>query len=64
MRLQIQDINFNNMLLGWFSGTNPPARNFGVGTGVTCLISHIPRNIHNTITSNHFARYDVDTLWK
>ena len=26
-------------------GTNPPARNYGVGTGVTCLISSVPRNI-------------------
>ena len=40
-------------------GTNPPARNYGVGTGVTCLISSIPRNIHSTVTSNHFTRYDV-----
>ena len=43
------------------SGTNPPQRNFGVGTGVTCLISSVPRNIHATVTSNHFTRYDVST---
>jgi len=42
-------------------GTHPPARNFGVGTGVTCLVSHTPNNIHNTITSNHFTRYDAVT---
>ena len=36
-------------------GTNPPARNYGVGTGVTCLISSVPRNIHATVTSNHFT---------
>ena len=42
-------------------GTNPPARNFGVGTGVTCLISSVPRNIHATVTSNHFTRYDANT---
>jgi len=42
-------------------GTNPPARNYGVGTGVTCLISSIPRNIHATVTSNHFTRYDATT---
>jgi len=42
-------------------GTNPPARNYGVGTGVTCLISSIPRNIHATVTSNHFTRYDAST---
>ena len=43
------------------SGTNPPQRNFGVGTGVTCLISSVPRNIHSTVTSNHFTRYDAST---
>ena len=37
-------------------GTNPPARNYGVGAGVTTLISSIPRNIHATVTSNHFTR--------
>ena len=41
-------------------GTNPPTRNYGVGTGVTCMISTYPRNnMHSTITSNHFGRYDV-----
>ena len=42
-------------------GTNPPARNYGVGAGVTTLISSIPRNIHATVTSNHFTRYDAST---
>ena len=42
-------------------GTNPPVRNYGVGTGVTCLISSVPRNIHATVTSNHFTRYDAST---
>ena len=42
-------------------GTHPPARNFGVGTPVTCTVSHTPRNIHATITSNHFNRWDVWT---
>ena len=42
-------------------GTNPPARNYGVGTGVTCLISSVPRNIHATVSSNHFTRYDANT---
>ena len=42
-------------------GTNPPARNYGVGTGVTCLISSVPRNIHATVSSNHFTRYDATT---
>ena len=44
------------------AGTNPPTRNYGVGTGVTCMISTYPRNnMHSTITSNHFGRYDANT---
>ena len=42
-------------------GTHPPARNFGVGTGVTTLITNTPNNIHNTITSGHFSSYDAVT---
>ena len=42
-------------------GTHPPARNFGVGTPATTTITNTPRNIHNTITSNHFTRYDATT---
>ena len=42
-------------------GSHPPARNYGVGAGVTTLISTTPNNIHNTITSNHFTRMDVVT---
>ena len=43
------------------SGTNPPAQNFGVGTGVTCLISNVPRNLHTTVTTNKFTSYDATT---
>ena len=42
-------------------GTNPPAKDFGVGTGVTCLITNTPRNLHATVTTNIFTRYDVST---
>ena len=42
-------------------GTHPPVRNFGVGTGVTTLITNTPNNIHNTITSGHFSSYDAVT---
>ena len=42
-------------------GTNPPAKDFGVGTGVTCLITNTPRNLHATVTTNIFTRYDVTT---
>ena len=51
----------NKSYTDFAGGTNPPARNYGVGTGVTTLVSGIPRNIHNTITSNHFNRYDAFT---
>ena len=44
-----------------FGGTNPPARNFGVETGVTYTIVNTPRNVHDTITTNHFSRYDCST---
>ena len=40
-----------------FGGANPPARNFGVGTGVTCLITNTVRDLHLTATSNHFSTY-------
>ena len=42
-------------------GTNPPTKNYGVGTGVTTLITSIPRDLHTTVTSNHFTRYDAST---
>ena len=42
-------------------GTNPPTQNYGVGTGVTTLITSIPRDLHTTVTSNHFSRYDAST---
>ena len=51
----------NKSYTDFTGGTNPPARNYGVGSGVTCLITNTPRNIHDTITSNHFSRYDCST---
>ena len=51
----------NKSYTDFAGGTNPPAQNYGVGTGVTTLVSGVPRNIHNTISSNHFNRYDVST---
>ena len=51
----------NKSYTNFAGGTNPPTRNYGVGTGVTTLVSGVPRNIHNTITSNHFNRYDAFT---
>ena len=42
-------------------GANPPARNYGVGTGVTSLMNNLVRNIHTTITSDHFSAYSAVT---
>jgi len=54
--------NAGNVFYNNFAGgTHPPARNFGVGTGVTALLANTPNNIHNTITSGHFSSYDAVT---
>ena len=42
-------------------GTLPPARNFGVGTGAVVNIAQTPRDLHLTLTSNHFTRFDAVT---
>jgi hypothetical protein len=44
-------------------GTNPPIRNYGVGTGVTCLVTQIPRDLHLTVTTNtqKFSNYTATT---
>ena len=42
-------------------GTLPPAQNYGVGTGVDTTISQTPRDLHLTLTSNHFTRWDAVT---
>lgn len=44
-------------------GTNPPAKDFGVGTGVTCLVSQIPRNLHYTAVTDaqKFSNYTATT---
>ena len=42
-------------------GTLPPARNFGVGSGAVVNIAQTPRDLHLTLTSNHFTRFDALT---
>ena len=42
-------------------GTNPPTQNYGVGSAVTTLISQTPRDLHLTLTSNHFTSFDATT---
>jgi len=51
----------NKSYTNFAGGTNPPTQNYGVGTGVATLITNTFRNIHSTITSNHFTRYDAST---
>ena len=52
---------FNETFVSGTQGTHPPQRNWGVGTGATMTATHVPRNIHATITSNHFHRWDCTT---
>lgn len=47
----------------FIGGTNPPIRNFGVGTPVETTITHTPRDIHTTITSNHFSIFNATTIY-
>jgi len=44
-------------------GVNPPARNYGVGTGVTCLVSQTPRDVHDTVSTDatKFSLYTATT---
>ena len=53
------DKNYTNFA----GGVNPPARNFGVGSGVTCAISQAPRNRHYSATSDStkFSQYTAST---
>jgi hypothetical protein len=51
----------NKSYTNFAGGTNPPTQNYGVGSGVTTLVTNTFRNIHSTITSNHFTRYDAST---
>lgn len=47
-----------------FGGIIPPTQNFGVGVGVTCLITQIPRDLHQTILSSSttkFSNYTATT---
>jgi len=45
----------------FIGGTLPPARNFGVGTGAVVNVAQTPRDLHLTLTSNHFTRWDALT---
>jgi hypothetical protein len=44
-------------------GVNPPTRNYGVGTGVTCLVTQIPRDLHLTVSTDatRFSTYTAST---
>ena len=51
----------NKSYTNFAGGSNPPSRNFGVGAGVTTLITQTPRNLHATVTSNIFTSFDAST---
>lgn len=55
--------NGGNKNYGDFGGSNPPARNFGVGVGVTATVTQIPRDLHITLTSDaqKFSAYTAST---
>lgn len=44
-------------------GVNPPVQNYGVGTGVTCLVSQTPRDLHQTVNTDatRFSNYTATT---
>jgi len=44
-------------------GVNPPVQNYGVGTGVTCLVSQAPRDLHQTVNTDatRFSNYTATT---
>ncbi len=53
----------NKSYTNFTGGTNPPARNYGVGTGVTTLVSGVPRNIQNIMgTSATTGQVDEDNI--
>lgn len=45
------------------NGVNPPVRNFGVGVGVTCTVSQVPRDLHIRLTADNqkFSNYTAST---
>ena len=51
----------NKSYTNFTGGTNPPARNYGVGAAVTTQVSQQPRDLHLTATSNVFTSFDAST---
>ena len=58
----VANLKYNQFYSGATQGTHPPQRNFGVSSGVTTTVSHVPNNIHDTITSSEpFHGWDCYT---
>ena len=58
----VANLKYNQFYSGATQGTHPPQRNFGVSSGVTTSVSHVVRNIHDTITSSEpFHGWDCYT---
>ena len=51
----------NKSYTNFTGGTNPPARNYGVGAAVTTQVSQQPRDLHLTAASNVFTSFDAST---
>lgn len=53
----------NKTYINFQGGTNPPSRNFGVGTGVTTLVTQSPVNTHIQVSaaSDKFSTFTATT---
>ena len=53
----------NKSYTNFNGGVNPPVRNYGVGIGVTCIVSQTPRNVHGTVSTDNtkFSLYTATT---
>jgi hypothetical protein len=49
--------------INFAGGTNPPVKDFGVGVGVTCLVTQVPRDLHITVVTDatKFSNYTATT---
>ena len=44
-----------------FGGSNPPAKNFGVGDNKIATITQYPRDLHTQVSSNQFSNWSMTT---
>ena len=61
MHFKIQEVKVIQTLIPLISGTNPPQEKLWSWNWCNLFDIKCPRNIHATVTSNHFTRYDATT---